>query len=195
MGFFAFGGGPVTPPEQPTTVMGAPDDKTILALKDTVEVTHASGEDVYTVSLTSYNAVVEQTDSNPFITASGAATNPEVIAARSIDLAGELPYGTIVALERTGDDSSKCHFNATKHLIGYRVIADSMHSRKRKQIDVLLDEKDTVVINGKEMNPAIALGVCSGVSVRVLGKIEMSDIPATQEELRMIVEGDSLAMR
>lgn len=195
MGFFAFGGGPVTPPEVPTTVMGVEEDKTILALKDPVEVAHATGEDVYTVTLTSYNAVAEQTDANPLITASGAATNAEVIAARSVDLAGVLPFGTIVAIERAGEDTSKCHFGTTKHLIGYRVIADSMHSRKRNQVDVLFDQHDTVVVTNKEMNPSIALGVCSGVSVRVLGKIKVADIPATQEELRMIIEGDSLAMR
>ena len=36
----------------------------------------------YTVTLTAYNAVPAQTDSNPLETASGAYSNPEVVAAR-----------------------------------------------------------------------------------------------------------------
>lgn len=196
MGFFAFSGGPIAAPEATTIANdGASVATTTLALKEAAPVAYASGDDVFTVKLTSYNAVPEQTDSNPTETASGAATNPEVIAARSVDLAGALPFGTIVALERGEEDTGKCHYSAVEHLIGYRVIADSMHSRKREQIDVLLDQNDTVTVRGQEMNPSVALGVCSGVSVRVLGKIKVSDIPATQEELRMLIEGDALAMK
>jgi hypothetical protein len=68
-----------------------------------------------------------------------------------------------------------------------------MHSRKREQVDVLLDRTDTVMIHGKATNPSVALGMCSGVSVRVVGRIKVADIPATQEELRQMVEGDALA--
>lgn len=195
MGFFAFGGGPMAAPETTTAVTSAEMATTTLALKETVPVTRITDGSASTVTLTSYNAVPEQTDANPFITASGAFTNPEVIAARSIDLAGKLPYGTIVAIERTAEDTGNCRFSKVKHLIGYRVIADSMHSRKRGQIDVLLDQNDTIIVNGKETNPAVALGICSHTEVRVLGKINVRDIPNTQEELRMIIEGDALAMK
>lgn len=167
-----------------------------LALKDEPTVIKAAGDaKTLTVKVTSYNAVPEQTDDHPTVTASGAWTNPEVVAARSVDLAGTLPFGTIIELSRSGKDSENCRYGAVEHLIGYRVIADSMHSRKREQIDVLLDPTDTVSVHGVETNPSVALGVCGGVEVRVIGRIKISEIPATQAELRKIVEGDTFAMR
>lgn len=158
------------------------------------EFVPAEGEP-FVVKLTSYNAVPEQTDSDPMTTASGARSNPEVIAARSVDLKEELPFGTVVKLSRAAEDTENCRFGAVEHLVGYRVIADSMHSRKREQIDILLDPADTVAVHGKEINPSIAMGLCSGVTVEVVGKIAVKDIPETQVELAALVEGNSLALR
>lgn len=158
----------------------------------------ASAEEAktFTVKLTSYNAVPEQTDGDPMTTASGAYSNPEVIAARSVDLKTDLPWGTVIKVTRDGEDSENCRFNGVSHLIGYRVIGDSMHSRKREQIDILLDQNDTVPVHGKEINPALALGMCSGVTIQVVGHIEsVKDIPATQEELVAMVEGSHFAKR
>ncbi len=143
------------------------------------------------VKLTAYNAVPEQTDSDPFTTASGAYSNPEVIAARSRDLAAELPFGTVIAIEAP-EKSHSCGFKTVEHLIGYRVIADTMHERMHNKIDVLFDPGDVVEIgvNGepkKLVNPARALGICS-VTARVVGKIDVKDIPTTQSELAMRVE-------
>lgn len=142
------------------------------------------------VRLTGYNAVPEQTDGNPDVTASGARSNPAVIAARSRDLAGTLPFGTVIVLE-TPEKSNSCGFEVVDHLIGYRVIADAMHDRKRNQVDVMFDISDTVQIGvagqpRKETNPAVALGVCD-VSIRVVGKINIKDIPATQRELALLM--------
>src|SRR5262245_5115403 len=49
----------------------------------------AKGEtyETHTVLMTGYNAVPGQTDGDPHTTASGARSNPEIIAARSRDLA------------------------------------------------------------------------------------------------------------
>lgn len=197
MGFFAFSGGPTAPVQATTTELSAPVAATsTVALKDSAAIARTKADDADTLSvlLTSYNAVPAQTDGNPLITASGAASNPEVIAARSVDLAGDLPFGTVIAIDRAGKDTEGCRFNAVEGLIGYRVIADSMNARKRDQVDVLLDSTDTVTVHGKETNPSMALGMCHGVSVRVVGRIKVSDIPATQEELRKMVEGDALAI-
>ncbi len=147
--------------------------------------------DARTVKLTAYNALPEQTDDTPFLTGSGIPTNPEVIAARSQDMAAELPFGTVIALEAP-HKSHSCGFSTVEHLIGYRVIADSMHERKRNQIDILLDENDVVDIGvsgkpKKATNPAIALGLCN-VKMRIVGKIPLSAVPSTQSELAMIVE-------
>jgi 3D (Asp-Asp-Asp) domain-containing protein len=195
MGLFAFTGGTTAPADAIIESATSETASTAIALNEAPVMARTKTEHTYTVKLTSYNAVPEQTDANPHETASGVATNPEVVAARSVDLADALPWGTVVAIERAGEDTENCGYTKVESLIGYRVIADSMHSRKREQIDVLLDAADTVAVRGKEINPSLALGVCDGVEIRVLGQLRMKDIPKTQEELRLIVEGDKVAFR
>src|SRR3989338_7251362 len=69
----------------------------------------------HTVTLTAYNAVPEQTDSNPYETASGAYSNPEVVAARSQDLRDELPFGTIVVIEGpASNNNGGCNYETVK---------------------------------------------------------------------------------
>lgn len=144
------------------------------------------------VLLTGYNAVPEQTDSDPFTTASGAYSNPEVIVAVSRDLRyGALPFGTVIALE-AGPKDNNCGFEVVEHLIGYRVVADQMHHRWEKKIDILLDQDDhvSIAVNGqpkKAMNPAKALGMCRNITARVVGKIDIKDIPETQSQLATMV--------
>jgi 3D (Asp-Asp-Asp) domain-containing protein len=142
----------------------------------------------YSVTLTSYNAVVGQTDGDPMTTASGLRSNPDVIAARSVDMAGDLPFGTVVALTRSpGTDTATCGFNAVEPLIGYRVIGDSMNSRFTNRVDVLLDQNDTVISGGLPKNPSRVLGVCDDVTVQVVGFMNLSDVPSSQEELAAMV--------
>lgn len=150
----------------------------------------------FSTKLTAYNAVPWQTDSTPFTTASGAFSNPEVVAARSRDLAHKLPYGTVIAIERPYADTPACRFSVAEHQIGYRVIADAMNPRITNTVDVLLDHNQKVPVDGRMVNPALAIGRCQEVSVRVVGVIPVKDIPATQAELRAMVEGETaLAMR
>lgn len=175
--------------------------------KTTAPGTGSSGEDpssrlvapanpdvTLTVRLTSYNAVAEQTDGNPTVTASGIPSNSEVIAARSRDLAQTLPFGTVVALYREDSDTPGCGFKKVEHLIGYRVIADTMSPRFAKRLDVEFDIADKVQVEGKRMNPSRAMGVCSNVTVKVLGRLALKDIPATQGELARLVEPEHLAL-
>lgn len=154
-----------------------------------------TNEPSFSVKLTAYNAVAAQTDGDPHITASGAFSNPEVVAARSRDLADALPFGTVIALEAPSATQNSCGYDAVEHLIGYRVIADSMHSRKSEQVDVLLDAADTVRVGGKLTNPSRALGVCEGVGIRVVGHLDLNNMPKTQAELVRFVEGKKVAMR
>ena len=149
----------------------------------------------FSVKLTAYNAVAAQTDGDPRTTASGAFSNPEVVAARSRDLADILPFGTIIAIEGPPVADNDCGYSLVSPQIGYRVIADSMHSRKRSQVDILLDHADTVSIGGKKVNPSLALGVCEGVSIRVVGHVDIKDMPKTQGELARLVEGEKIATR
>jgi 3D (Asp-Asp-Asp) domain-containing protein len=145
--------------------------------------------------MTAYNAVVGQTDGDPFTTASGAYSNPEVVAARSRDLAGELPFGTVIRIERTAKDTPRCRFSQVESQIGYRVIADSMHSRWTKKIDVLVDENNTVEVEGREVNPGLALGVCTNVTITVVGSVDIKRMPKTQAELVRMFDTATLARK
>ena len=134
----------------------------------------------FSVAMTAYNAVPEQTDGDPMTTASGAYSNPEIIAARSVDLADELPFGTVIAIS-SASSTPTCGLHVVSDLIGLRVIADSMHPRKRNQIDILFEVKPI----GWKTNPAVTLGVCKNIRVDVVGRIDISRMPRTQAELKI----------
>lgn len=148
----------------------------------------------YSVATTGYNAVPAQTDADPTTTASGAKSNPDVVVARSVDLADKLPYGTVIAITPRAATSTKCGISAVGDQIGYRVVADSMHPRKRNQIDIMFDVNDTVSVGGKQTSAALALGVCSGVEIRVVGQIDVSKMPRNQAELQKVVDEQLLAV-
>lgn len=147
------------------------------------------------VAMTAYNAVEEQTDGNPSITSIGANADPDVVVARSKDLADELPYGTVIDVVPNPDSKDpNCGLAVVHSRIGLRVIADAMHSRKRNQIDVLFDTKP-ITLGGKKVNPAIALGYCKDVEIRVIGRIDTAKIPKTQTELAAMMGAAPFAVR
>lgn len=150
----------------------------------------------YIVTLTAYNAVPEQTDADPFTTASGAYSNPEVVAARSGNLADELPFGTIIELDGSNLTSDgTCGYSVVAHRIGYRVIADTMNARFTDRIDVLFDTTASYSTTDKGMkNAAEILGICKGISVRVVGHVAQNHIPKTQLELARLVKGGTSAL-
>src|SRR5271154_3048531 len=91
----------------------------------------------YSVDMTAYNAVPEQTSSHPNITASGAFSDPDVVAARSQDLGTELPFGTVIEVD-AATSSPNCGYNVVGQQIGLRVIADAMNIKMHNRIDILL---------------------------------------------------------
>lgn len=155
----------------------------------------------YAVTLTAYNAVPEQTDSDPFTTASGAFSNPEVVAARSRDLAGDLPFGTVIEILGPSAPDHSCGYGIVAPIIGYRVIADTMNARYTNRIDILFHTDSNYTLrDGRVKNAGTVLGVCSGASVRVVGRIDMKNpnrLPKTQRELAALVRGgnNTLALR
>lgn len=152
----------------------------------------AAEQSGYAVTLTAYNAVPEQTDSNPHETASGAFSNPELIAARSRDLAADLPFGTIIEIEGPSAAQGTCGYDVVAPLIGYRVIADTMNARFTDRIDILLDTQEQYATTDKGMkNAAQVLGICKDAMVRVVGHVDIKRIPKTQVELARIVKGGS----
>ncbi|MDP2649198.1 MAG: hypothetical protein Q8P19_04890 [bacterium] len=148
----------------------------------------------YSVAVTGYNAVPAQTDNDPFTTASGVRSNPEVVVARSVDLADALPYGTVIEVTPKAALSNNCGISLVGEHIGYRVVADSMHSRKRNQIDIMFDTSDKVIVGRKATSVAIALGVCSDVEIRVVGQVDIKKMPRNQEELKKVVDEQLLAV-
>jgi 3D (Asp-Asp-Asp) domain-containing protein len=153
----------------------------------------------YTVALTAYNAVPAQTDSTPFETASGAYSNPEVVAARTRDLADELPFGTIIEIDGPTSSSgdNDCGYDAVAKHIGYRVIEDSMNARLSNRVDVLLStDINYTSPKGNVRNAADVLGICKGTTIRVVGYVDANHIPKTQAELARLVNGSvkSLAL-
>ncbi len=154
----------------------------------------------YAVTVTAYNAVPGQTDDTPFETASGAYSNPEVVAARSGNLAEKMPFGTIIELDSsTVSSDGTCGIRAVERRIGYRVIADTMSSRFTDRIDVLFDtEANHARADGTVINAAHVLGVCDGVTARVVGHVDLRHMPKTQAELAALVDGPTekkLALR
>ncbi len=142
----------------------------------------------YPVTLTAYNAVAAQTDSTPLETASGAYSNPEVIAARSQDLASELPFGTIIEIDGSNASKGTCGYSVVAPFVGYRVIADTMNARYTDRIDVLLGTEAKYATTDKGMkNAAEILGICSGITIRVVGYVKIHRIPKTQAALAALV--------
>jgi 3D (Asp-Asp-Asp) domain-containing protein len=152
----------------------------------------------YPVKLTAYNAVPSQTDDNPFETASGAYSNPEIIAARSQNLADKLPFGTIIELDGSNVSSGDtCGFDTVAPLIGYRVIEDTMNARYTNRIDVLLGtDANYTMPDGTVMNAANVLGICKGVTFRIIGHVDINHLPKTQAALvALVAKGSALALR
>ncbi len=87
---------------------------------------------------TAYNSLTAQTDSTPFITATGAKTRFGIVAVSRDMLIEDLPYGSLVKLKdlghyKTGREAGKYDDLLAKETF---IVEDTMHPRKRKQMDV-----------------------------------------------------------
>ena len=122
------------------------------------------------------------------MTASGAYSNPEIVAARSNDLADELPFGTIIEISGPTILSDNCGYKIVAPIIGYRVIADTMNARYTSRIDILFHtESNYKMSDGKIKNAGAVLGICNNSNIRVVGRVDIKHIPKTQRELATIV--------
>jgi len=148
----------------------------------------------YVVTMTGYNAVEGQTDGDPLTTASGAFSNPDIVVARSVDLADELPFGTVIEIDHAST-TSDCGYSSVEDHIGLRVVADSMHSRMRNKIDVLFGNDETVIQGERRRNAANAIGFCRGTRIHVVGRIDMARMPKTQLQLAAMIGRGTFAVR
>jgi len=164
----------------------------LMAMPASASAPAAPEPPAYPVTLTAYNAVVAQTDDSPLVTASGAYSNPEVVAARSQDLTDQLPFGTIVEIDGPTASSTLCGYGIVAPIVGYRVIADAMNARYTDRIDVLFSTKaNYIMADGSTKNATTVLGICSA-SVRIVGFIDLTHpgrLPKTQAELAALVKG------
>ncbi len=153
----------------------------------------------YSVAMTAYNAVPSQTDGSPLETASGAYSNPQVVAARSQDLGSELPFGTIIEIEGPATKGDTCGYSVVRPIIGYRVIADTMNIRYTNRIDILFPTTANYLMgDGVTLNASNLLGICHGVTIRVVGHVDLSNpanLPKSQAALAALVSGGGLAVR
>ncbi len=103
----------------------------------------ASGPTVLVLKATAYTSSVRETDATPFVTATGARTRFGIIAVSRDLLGSDLPYGSKVKIEDLGDWRSgrgKGRFDAMLKDVVF-VVEDTMHKRKRQQIDVWMPDR------------------------------------------------------
>lgn len=147
----------------------------------------------YVVTMTGYNAIPGQTDEDPLTTASGAFSNPDIVVARSMDLADELPFGTVIAIDYAST-TADCGYSSVQDQIGLRVVADSMNPRMRNKIDVLFAQENFVSQGGRDRNAASAIGFCRGTRIHVVGRIDIAHMPKSQLELKALLGKEKLAL-
>jgi 3D (Asp-Asp-Asp) domain-containing protein len=93
---------------------------------------------IYSVRGTAYNSMVSQTNAQPFVTATGARTSWGIVAVSRDLLGGDLPYGSLVRLRDLGNFHNGRGAGAYQQLLDDTVfvVEDTMHPRKRNQIDL-----------------------------------------------------------
>jgi hypothetical protein len=106
-----------------------------------------------------------------------------------------MPFGTIIEIDGSNASKESCGYDAVQSSIGYRVIADTMNARYTDRIDLLFGTEREYRTADKGMkNAAQVLGICKGVTVRIVGHVNIGRIPATQAELAKLVTGKSGAL-
>ncbi len=102
----------------------------------------------YTLRATGYNSLESQTDSTPFITATGSRTRFGVVAVSRDLLGTNLPYGSLVRIRDLGAYHTGNGVGAFQSMLDGQqlfVVEDTMHARKSQQIDVWFEHYDTAV--------------------------------------------------
>ena len=105
----------------------------------------------FVLRATGYNSLVSQTDSTPFITATGARTRFGVVAVSRDLLGGSIPYGSLVRLKDLGSYYTGRGAGAFQHLLDSQslfIVEDTMHARKSQQIDVWFPEYSPAINGG-----------------------------------------------
>jgi len=103
----------------------------------------ASGPSVLVLKATAYTSSARETDSTPYVTATGARTRFGIIAVSRDLLPNDLPYGSKVKIEDLGnwsDGAGKGKFDPMLKDVVF-VVEDTMNKRKRQQIDIWMPDR------------------------------------------------------
>jgi len=104
---------------------------------------HMATRPTFQVRATGYNSHAAQTDSTPFITATGARTQMGIIAVSRDLLAEDIPYGSLVRLKDMGNYHDGRGFGKHQDFLDEQdvfIVEDTLHWRKQNQIDVWFPE-------------------------------------------------------
>jgi 3D (Asp-Asp-Asp) domain-containing protein len=119
------------PAPKPATVARATSSRSLLTL---------------VAKSTAYNSIPNQTDSTPFVTATGARTRFGVVAL-SRDLLRRIPYGSIVRIEDMGswaNGRGRGAYNRMLSGVNF-IVEDTMHPRKRNTVDVWMPTRRAAI--------------------------------------------------
>ena len=110
----------------------------------------AAGPRVLILEATAYTSSPRETDSTPYVTATGARTRLGILAV-SRDLLKVLPYGSLVKLEdlgrwQDGRDAGRFNFLFKDVLF---VVEDTMNRRFKQRIDVWLPDRSLALKFGR----------------------------------------------
>ena len=110
----------------------------------------AAGPRVLILEATAYTSSPRETDSTPYVTATGARTRLGILAV-SRDLLKELPYGSLVKLEdlgrwQDGQDAGRFNFLFKDVLF---VVEDTMNRRFKQRVDVWLPDRSLALKFGR----------------------------------------------
>lgn len=93
----------------------------------------------YVLRATAYNSLASQTDSTPDITATGARTRFGIVAVSRDVLSQDIPYGSLIRIRDLGNYYTGRGAGKYQSLLdgqGLFIVEDTMHARKRQQVDV-----------------------------------------------------------
>lgn len=118
-----------------------------------------AGREVLEVTMTAYSSTVDQTDDSPFTTSTLQPVRSGIVAVSRDLLAEQLPYGTTLRVLEAHGEGEKCGAWQIPMLLE---VQDTMHLRKRNQIDLWLPSRDE----------ALQWGYCQAT-------VEIIDVQAT----------------
>ena len=136
-----------------TVVLQVTPEATILATPRTPAAIPAPvhgpiANPTFTVRATGYNSMAAQTDASPNVTATGTRTRFGVLAVSRDLLGDDLPYGSLVRLRDLGsyyDGRGAGRYQSLLDGHGLFVVEDTMHARKRQQVDVWIGDYASAV--------------------------------------------------